>query len=482
MKKKIVVQIFCLVFLVSFAAIGFMPVLVRGEGEDSSTAPADYEPEVITEPIIMGSDILIIQDVWPWGWYTTEDILNEIGQGGNFNIIPTGALGSTDLSEYEVVIISSDQWWFSYINLIAQKTKLENFVSVGGVLVAHACDMGWHSGHWSSSFLPGGVNHGHLYYDFPFIAMPTHPIVTTPHPIIDTNIREWGWSTHGWFTNLYPGTNEIIKIFGDRPIYIEYQYGAGLVLATMMTMEWGGSYHNLLRNELAYVLNRPPIADAGPDQTLEQTSHAGAAVILDGSGSSDPDGDELTYTWTWEGGSAMGVNPTVTFPLGPITVTLTISDGDLDDSDTVDITVVDTTPPDLVLAIFPIVLWPPNHKYHTIEVSDFVISVSDICDAFVGVDDVKITSVSSDEPENVRRGGGDGNTLNDIIIWTPQLVLLRAERQGKGNGRVYTINYEVTDASGNTADGSFQVWVPHDQWFVWMTTDDGPAAGYTEYA
>lgn len=228
--------------------------------------------------------------------------------------------------------------------------------------------------------------------------------------------------------------------------------------------------------------NRPPIAVAGLDQTLEQTSHAGALVMLDGSGSSDPDDDILTYNWTWSGGSATSVNPIVTFPLGTTTVTLIVSDGTLSATDTVVITVVDTTPPDLVLASAPIVLWPPNHKYHTIEVSDFVISVSDICDAFVGVEDVVITSVSSDEPENVRRGGGDGNTLNDIIIWTPQLVLLRAERQGKGNGRVYTINFAVTDASGNTADGSFQVWVPHDQWFVWMTTDDGPAAGYTEYA
>ncbi len=491
MKKKIVVQISCLVFLVSFAAIGFMPVLVRGEGEDSITAPADYEPEVITEPIIIGSDILIIQDYLPWGLHTTENILIEIGQGGNFNIIPTGALGSTDLSKYEVVIISSDQRTWSYNNIITQKTKLAGFVSAGGVLVAHACDIGWNGGHWGESFLPGGVYHRCAYYPYydsgtfdekPHIVMSGHPIVTTPHVLTDGNLDNWGYSTHGYFKYLLLGTNTIIQDSEGRPIYIEYQYGAGLVLATMMTMEWQNADWDLLRNELAYVLpNRPPIAVAGLDQTLEQTSHAGAAVMLDGSGSSDPDDDILTYTWTWSGGSATSVNPTVTFPLGTTTVTLTVSDGDLDDSDTVDINIVDTTPPDLVLASASIVLWPPNHKYHTIEVSDFVMSVSDICDAFVGAADVKITSVSSDEPENVR-GGGDGNTLDDIIIFTPQLVLLRAERQGKGNGRVYTINVEVTDASGNTAVDSLKVWVPHNQWFVWMTTDDGPAAGYTEYA
>jgi len=94
--------------------------------------------------------------------------------------------------------------------------------------------------------------------------------------------------------------------------------------------------------------NMPPIADAGPDQVVEATSPAGATVTLDGSGSSDPDNDPLDFTWTGTFGAADGPTPTVVLPLGVHTITLTVNDGNGGlDSDTVDVTVVDTTPPEL---------------------------------------------------------------------------------------------------------------------------------------
>jgi hypothetical protein len=95
------------------------------------------------------------------------------------------------------------------------------------------------------------------------------------------------------------------------------------------------------------IVNNPPVADAGPDQTnVEQDSLGGASVTLNGAGSYDPDGDPLTYSWTWPpSGSATGVSPIVLLPLGTTTITLAVSDGGLTDTDTVVITVEDTTPP-----------------------------------------------------------------------------------------------------------------------------------------
>jgi hypothetical protein len=94
--------------------------------------------------------------------------------------------------------------------------------------------------------------------------------------------------------------------------------------------------------------NNPPTANAGTDQTVEATSPSGSAVNLDGSASFDPDtGDGITvYHWSGPFGSASGVTPAVSLPLGTHTVVLNVTDGHgATDDDTVIITVVDTTPP-----------------------------------------------------------------------------------------------------------------------------------------
>jgi hypothetical protein len=294
-------------------------------------------------------------------------------------------------------------------------------------------------------------------------------------PQVNYEVEVWtgsgGTGTNVWDPSIGTGTDTSAVYAGSALIPGQTYYAR---VKAYDGTSWGG----WSEASWTFPANQPPVADAGDDQTLEQTSYTGADVTLDGSGSYDPDGDPLTYDWTWDGGSATGVNPTLTFPLGTTTVTLTVSDGTYSDSDTVDITVQDTTPPEIT-QICPIDLWPPNHKYHIIQISDCVTSVTDICDPDVDIDDIIITSVSSDEPEDVT-GEGDGHTLDDIVIIDYQTVNLRSERQGDGNGRVYTINFEGTDVSGNIATGSCKVWVRHDQSGD-SAIDDGPSAGYTVY-
>jgi len=98
-------------------------------------------------------------------------------------------------------------------------------------------------------------------------------------------------------------------------------------------------------------------------------------------------------------------------------------------------------------------LWAPNHKY--VDVSTTV----DVTDADANPA-VTLLSVTSNEPDN---GVGDGDTVDDIVIVDDNNFELRAERSGTGDGRVYTITYEVTDACGNSTIASATVYVPNDR-------------------
>jgi len=160
------------------------------------------------------------------------------------------------------------------------------------------------------------------------------------------------------------------------------------------------------------------------------------------------------------------------FPLGATTVTWTVIDNHGHSANATQvITVVDNTAPTITLNGQVIQLWSPNHQYETVSVSDLVTGVSDNCDATLGLSNVYISQVTSDEAEN---GIGDGNTLNDIVIAADcKSVQLRAERQGNGNGRVYTITFKVRDASGNTATATATVTVPRNQNGI-PAVDDGP--------
>lgn len=282
----------------------------------------------------------------------------------------------------------------------------------------------------------------------------------------------------------------------------------------------------------------PVVANAGPDQVIECAGE-NTPVTLDGTSSTG--GGTLSYTWK-EGATTLGNGATLmtSLPAGSHTITLTVSssEGGSDD-DTVNINIVDTVAPSIVLnganpmtvechTVFvdpgatasdacegdltsaimvsgsvnanvvgsyvltysvsdgthsvsvdrtvnvvdttaPVItlngqspiMWPPNHSYQTFAVGDFVTSVTDSCATSLDVSAVVISKVTSDEVEN---GGGDGNTLNDIVIAADcRSVQLRSERVGGGNGRVYSITFSVVDASGNSATAVAKVRVPPSQ-------------------
>ncbi len=144
------------------------------------------------------------------------------------------------------------------------------------------------------------------------------------------------------------------------------------------------------------------------------------------------------------------------FPVGDTIVTWTATDAAGNTTQAMQtVRVVDTTPPEISVELDPDLLWPPNHKMHTITAE---IEVLDVCDPNP---QVQLIAVVSNEPDD---DTGDGATTGDIQNATSgaddRIFDLRAERKGNGTGRIYTATYQASDASGNTADDSDEVLVP----------------------
>jgi hypothetical protein len=151
-------------------------------------------------------------------------------------------------------------------------------------------------------------------------------------------------------------------------------------------------------------------------------------------------------------------------PPGEYTITVLAADGvNVGKSRPVTFTLAppgapDTTPPTIDVTLNRTVLWPPNHRMADIVAS---VNVHDACDAsarFV------LTSITSDEPDDRGGGGHTGDDIQGAAFGTPDVAFqLRAERDGHGDGRTYTITYTALDASGNAATKVVYVTVPHDQ-------------------
>jgi hypothetical protein len=77
---------------------------------------------------------------------------------------------------------------------------------------------------------------------------------------------------------------------------------------------------------------------------------------------------------------------------------------------------------------------------------NLTVSATDDCDPHPTVRIIDVTSNESANPSDFPFGDSG--------------VCLRSERNGSGNGRIYTVVVEAKDATGNTAQKSVEVTVP----------------------
>jgi len=194
-----------------------------------------------------------------------------------------------------------------------------------------------------------------------------------------------------------------------------------------------------------------------PSSVTSPTGWAARVVTMEES-------DLLDVEWTSDGGSQFDVGPgaTATFSVKLAQPAAEYRSSDFDvilgnsthvsgplESDSQG---QDVTPPALQVVLAPAVIWPPTQKMVAITAT---ITVSDNADPHPSVRLVSITA-------NESIPAGD---IADATFGTDDRQFsVRADRTGQQKeGRVYTVTYSATDASGNQTSASATVTVPHDQ-------------------
>lgn len=245
--------------------------------------------------------------------------------------------------------------------------------------------------------------------------------------------------------------------------------GGPLVLEVALTVS-DGALSSVVRTRVAVEqVNHAPVADAG----VAQTVHSGKLVMLDGSHSLDPDSDPLSFVWTQIGGPIVSltdpttVSPTFTAPpvngTTNLTFRLSVTDGVMTSAPAdVVITVKNGVPLCALARAVPKQLWPPDHRL-------IAVGIAGVTDPDDDTISITITGVTQDEPVN---GLGDGDTSPDALI-LGSAVLLRAERSGMGNGRVYQVRFTAGDSEGASCVGSVIVGVPKSMKPGGTAFDDG---------
>jgi predicted outer membrane repeat protein len=201
----------------------------------------------------------------------------------------------------------------------------------------------------------------------------------------------------------------------------------------------------------------PKIVSLTEAQTLECTSHSGTAASISLT-VSDSKGHPLVIQWIVNnevkqtdqipgapGPSTAYATYAATYPDGTTEVTVVVNDGEADPvTQSTSVTIRDTTPPAITtLGASPNVFSPPNHKMMPVTIS---VAATDICDPNPSS---KIIAVTSNEP-----GPGQYEITGNLTL------NVQSERNGAGNGRVYTITVQASDASGNATTRDVTVSVP----------------------
>lgn len=211
---------------------------------------------VAPQQVLSGGNFLVFRNQSSWGRITDfENVLVEIGsqheqKGSN-------SMSETDLSAYDVIIVSGGQDSVFYKDYVDNIKRFDDYVEKGGTLLL---ELNWAERNKSFT-LPRGVT------------LAKHPalenaIIQPKHPIfipLSGKSRIWARHSSSSYLQNIPDEAQILvvetngkDILEDRPTFIEYPSGKGYVIAASQCFHDrdGSGRGPLMESVISYALTK----------------------------------------------------------------------------------------------------------------------------------------------------------------------------------------------------------------------------------
>jgi hypothetical protein len=302
---------------------------------------------------------------------------------------------------------------------------------------------------------------------------------TALHPVYRRSFA-WEFNGRSSYATLVPGDSDMIVGAGLAAwVFPAPLQGDGDAIGEGVDLfdYWQGAYYDLDVGELAPGASETFTLYFGvaPSETDADSALAAAGAEAYAYGQTAPDGTPATFMV-----AVGGIGGTPAFcGNGTLDAGEACDDGNNDDGDCCSARCEDEALPPTVEVRRMRVMDADRGNYEDFELSECIRAVAGRCGATVSARrGVSLVSVSSDEPEDIRPGGGDGATRNDIRLDGGDEFRLRRERANPGDGRVYTARFRVTDNRGQSTEAACQYGIRLNDRNR-TPVDSGAAAGYT---
>jgi subtilisin family serine protease len=238
-------------------------------GGTSHRAPPRSQA-VMVESVAAGAEVLVVMDALPYGSSALLELF--ASNGLSPDVAGSAEIATLDLDPYDVVVLVNDQPQAVYDAYGEHLARFEAFVETGGLLWVEAASFGFNGGSFAGAGLPGGVTLlESVHEEENQVVDPDHPAMVGA-PEVFSGVA----ASQTAFDDLLPDTRVVaVGVASGLPTFIEYELGAGRVLATGQPFEYafehGQDGGQILVNLVPYVASWTREADV-PWLTLDPTA------------------------------------------------------------------------------------------------------------------------------------------------------------------------------------------------------------------